>query len=354
MKISNIRNFENIFLIVASLLLAIINTIPYLTWIFKAGSGHENPFMNRDFMINRSIYYTIHSFISILIFAYFNFRWKDFLLPKKARKWIRNLLMVVYNIALFYLLLKVTVLFAEYTVGNPFGKDKAMVFYFWRYLSIYPPAILISFILYLVTRARIIEIENIQLKEENISSQLKSLKDQINPHFLFNTLNTLSSVIRLDKKEEGLRFVQDLSNVYRYILESDRNNLVPVKSELMFLNSYLFMLRKRFDDKLIIDVDIPNIVLDSQIPPMVLQTLIENAIKHNEVSKASPLEIKVYAKNQHIVVKNKLQPKSNDQESFGLGIPNLMKRYQLITGQEIIIRQTETEFIVELPIIEQK
>lgn len=352
MKISNTRNFENIFLIVASLLVAIINTVPFLTWIFKAGSGHENPFMNRDFMINRSIYYVIHSFISILIFAYFNFRWKDFLLPKKAKKWLRNLLLAVYNIALFYLLLKVTVLFAEYTVGNPFGKDKAMVFYFWRYLAIYPPAILISFILYLITRARIIEIENIQLKEENISSQLKSLKDQINPHFLFNTLNTLSSVIRLDRKEEGLRFVQDLSNVYRYILESDKNNMVQVKSELNFLDSYLFMLRKRFDDKLIVNVDISQKTREAQIPPMVLQTLIENAIKHNEVSKASPLKIWVYNKNGNIVVKNELHPKSNDQESFGLGLPNLMKRYELITGKDIIIRQTDTEFIVELPIIE--
>lgn len=354
MRIKNLKNYENLFLILASLLIAIMYTLPFLSGIFKATPDNENPWLNTHFLITRSIWYTIQSFVSILVIAYFNYKGKDRVLPSRFPQWVKTTLLIIYNVVLIYLLLEATVLVAEYTIGNPFGQKKAFIFNLWRYAAIYPAAVLMAYVLSLLTRTRIVEIENAKLKEENISSQLKSLKDQINPHFLFNTLNTLSSIIRLESKEEGLKFVQGLSSVYRYILESDKNNLVTIQHELEFLDSYLYMLKKRFDDKLLVMVEISPNQLQNLIPPMAIQTLIENAIKHNEVSTASPLKIKIYNEDGYIVVRNNLQEKKNDQENLGLGLPNLLKRYRLLTGKDIIIQQDNNSFVVKIPIVKEK
>lgn len=347
-----IKKYENKFLFISSLLIAIINTLPFLASIFYPDNGEGNRFrMDDNTIIIRSVWYCIQSFVSILVFAYFNYSWKKYLLPRKAHKSIRFLLIFTYNIILIALLLFLTVKFAGLTVGNPFGEKGAMYFYFYKYLVIYPPALIISYALAFLTRARIAEIENIKLKEENLSSQLKSLRDQINPHFLFNTLNTLSSVIRLDTKKDGLKFVDDLSSVYRYILESDKHELVKLESELKFLKSYIYMLKKRFHEKLKISIDLPKPLLSSMIPPMVLQILVENAIKHNEIIQSEPLEIIIYSKAKYIIVKNNLREKTEDKNNLGLGLPNLVSRYKLIAKKDVEINQTKDSFIVKLPII---
>lgn len=345
------KKYENSFLILASLLIAFANVLPFVASIFKATEGNENPWMNRSYLIERSIWYFLQSFFSILIFAYFNYRWVNSLISRKAGKTIRIILKIIYNILLIILMLFLTALVAELTFGNPFGYKKAMYFYLWRNIGIYPPAVLIAYILTLITKTKIIEIENVRLKEENVTSQLKSLKEQVNPHFLFNTLNTLSSVIRLDKKQDALRFVDDLSSVYRYILESHKNNLVKVKSELDFLNSYLFMLKKRYGDKLNIDINLSEKILESYILPMALEVLVENAIKHNRIAADSPLNIRIYTEDRFLIVVNNIQEKKTDQENLGLGLPNLIKRYELLTGKEVIIQQNDMHFSVKLPII---
>jgi len=346
-----LKKYENSFLILASLLIAFANVLPFAAGIFKATEGNENPWMNRSYLIERSIWYFLQSFFSILIFAYFNYRWVNYLISGKVKTAIRIILKIIYNILLIILMLFLTAFVAELTFGNPFGFKKAMYFYLFRYIGIYPPAVLIAYILTLITRTKIIEIENVRLKEENVSSQLKSLKEQVNPHFLFNTLNTLSSVIRLDKKQDALRFVDDLSSVYRYILESDKNNLVKIKSELDFLNSYLFMLKKRYGEKLKIDISLSEQILESYVPPMALEVLVENAIKHNRIASGSPLKIRIYTEDRFLNVANNIQEKKTDQENFGLGLPNLIKRYELLTGREVIIRQDDQQFLVSLPII---
>jgi hypothetical protein len=351
MAIGNIKKYENSFLIFSALLIAVVNTLPFFSSIFSATHDNSHPFRDQDFIIRRSLWYFFHSFVSILIFAYFNYSIKDFIIPKKLHRILKILLIILYNILLVYLLLKGTIYFAEITVGNPFGEKIAFYFYLWKYILLNPLAILLAFVLHLVVKTKIIEIENIKLKEENLISQLKTLQDQINPHFLFNTLNTLSSVIRLDTKNEGLKFVDDLSSVYRYILESDKTKLVKVQSELDFLESYNYMLKKRFNKKLQLLIEIPDAIKSTLIPPMVLQLLVENAIKHNKVSQSSPLIINIFAREKHIIVKNNLQRKSNNHENIGLGLPNLIQRYKLLTGKDVIISQTKESFIVKLPII---
>lgn len=353
MNIKNLRNYENTFLIVVSLLFSILYTLPFFLGGLQGNAGSSNPFRNPDFVIPRSFWYLAQTFASFLIFSYFNYRWKHYIIPAKLTKTIRWLLLFVFNIILIVLMLFFTVQFAEYTVGNPFGADKAYYFYFWKYVFVFPVALLLAYILHLITKTRIVEVENAKLKEENLSSQLKSLKDQINPHFLFNSLNTLSSTIHLNKKDNALRFVDDLSSVYRYILDRYEENMVRLEDELKVLESYIYMQKQRFEEKLDIHIDIPGHFKSEFVPPMALHVLVENAIKHNEISAASPLRIEIKGEGKYLSVSNNLQLKVMEHDKLGLGLSNLSKRYNLLTGNEIIIKQSKESFVVKLPVIKK-
>lgn len=190
-------------------------------------------------------------------------------------------------------------------------------------------------------------IENEHLKNENLSVQLASLKNQLNPHFLFNSLNTLSWLINEDK-DKSQRYLQKLSQVLRYSLSLQEQSLVPLKEELTLVDSYIFLLQMRFGDNLKVFKNIGN--TDFQIPPLSLQLLIENAIKHNIISTASPLSIWLESNEQSIIVRNTLNLKSNS-EGTDIGLVNLNERFKILASREIEIEQNEKEFIVILPLI---
>jgi two-component system, LytTR family, sensor kinase len=191
-------------------------------------------------------------------------------------------------------------------------------------------------------------IENEHLKNENLSVQLASLKDQLNPHFLFNSLNTLSWLINEDKVKSQ-HYLQKLSQVLRYSLSMQEQSLVPLKEELALLENYTFLLQMRFGDNLKIVKNIEN--TQFQIPPLSLQLLIENAIKHNIISTASPLSIwiELNENDKTIIVRNTLNLKPNSQGT-GIGLVNLNERFKILVSRAIEIEQNEA-FIVILPLI---
>jgi sensor histidine kinase YesM len=347
----SLKKYEHSYLLLSSVLITIIINLPFFVGFFSDNNGPKNFKFDRDLWFNRTIWYTVHGWVSLIIFSYFNYFWKYFIIPRKWKKIYRISLVAVYNIVLAYILLKLTVWIAGMTVGNIFGPEKAFTFYLWKYFYILPLAVFVAYVLHLITRTKIIEIENARLREENMESQLNSLKEQINPHFLFNTLNTLSSVIRLESKKEGLDFVDKLSSVYRYILESNKADLLMVEEEIRFINSYLFMLKKRYENKLKIILDLPEKVMQTKIPPMTLQLLIENAIKHNKILKTNPLRINIFYQKGSIHVENNVIENNEYSNSFGLGLQNLKERYRLITGEEVVIQKENEKFIVKLPII---
>nr|WP_246616000.1 histidine kinase [Aquimarina litoralis] len=190
----------------------------------------------------------------------------------------------------------------------------------------------------------------VKIKEEKSIAELSALKEQISPHFFFNTLSTLSSIIRKDSKEASLEFINDMSNTYRYSLSSTNSNLVIVKEELEFIKSYTDLLQKRFGSKLSIRLNIDSGVYHNRIPPMSIQLLIENAIQHNIISTESPLVIQVYSKDDYIHVENNLNEKEKVQ-SFGIGLMNLNNRYKLIANKEIYIEKKHDIFLVKLPLL---
>ncbi|HEX3007254.1 MAG TPA: histidine kinase [Bacteroidales bacterium] len=196
-----------------------------------------------------------------------------------------------------------------------------------------------------------VELENEILKREKINAQLQSLKQQVNPHFLFNSLNTLKSLIRSNDSNAG-EFVVRLSEIYRYILQKNHNNIVAVEEEMKILEAYIFMLKLRFDESIRVEINIDKSLYGKvYLPPFTLQMLIENAIKHNIASVAKPLQIEIYNEGStSLIVKNNLQPKITAEESTGIGLDNINKRCMYLYGEGLSIVQSTTHFIVEIPL----
>ncbi|GHT48000.1 hypothetical protein FACS189440_10470 [Bacteroidia bacterium] len=204
-----------------------------------------------------------------------------------------------------------------------------------------------AFVFYVIWR-QAIEREQ-QLREENLKYKYKNLKTQVNPHFLFNSLNTLSEIIYADTKKAD-HYIQKLSGIYRYILDNEDTDLIPLNEELAFVNQYFDLQKERADDKIRLDIDFPN-ADKFKIIPVSLQILVENALKHNAASEENPLEIHVYKELEEVIVSNTLQRKNILDNSFGTGLTNLSERIKLITGKELIVSQENNLFLVKLPIV---
>ncbi|HYF69171.1 MAG TPA: histidine kinase [Ohtaekwangia sp.] len=195
------------------------------------------------------------------------------------------------------------------------------------------------------------EIDAEKLKKESISAQYESLKNQVNPHFLFNSFNVLSHLVYEDQ-EKAVKFIKQLSTVYRYVLDTREKELVSLDDELAFLESYIFLQQIRFESKLDIQIALSGVV--SFVAPLALQMLIENAIKHNVVSADDPLHIRIYSEEGFICVENNLQKKrSNSEPSAGVGLENICKRYEFLTERKAVITKTKGLFIVKLPMIKE-
>ncbi len=190
-----------------------------------------------------------------------------------------------------------------------------------------------------------------KFKNESIRSQLKSLRNQINPHFLFNSLNTLSVLIDKDP-DTAKHFVEELSDVYRYVLNRLGNLMVTITEELEFLESYKYLLDKRHGGNINIDIRVEEKYMSYDIPPLALQLLIENAVKHNVVSRAKPLSIEIFTEDdEFLVVRNSMQKKQAQPISTGIGLKNIRSRFQHLAKRSIEVEETESYFVVKLPLV---
>ncbi len=191
-----------------------------------------------------------------------------------------------------------------------------------------------------------------QFKRAHIQSQLQGLRDQVNPHFLFNSLNTLTNIIHEDKTL-ATSFLKNMSDVYRYILEKRDEQLIPLKDEIQFIESYVFLQKERFKNNLEVTIEVSDYFLEKCVVPLSLQILFENAIKHNIISGKYPLQINVFVdSDKKLVVRNNLQIKSQSMPSTGVGLKNIISRYAFFTNQSVDVVETENEFKVAIPLIE--
>lgn len=209
-------------------------------------------------------------------------------------------------------------------------------------------AIEISIQFFVQWKRSLVEVE--KYKAESLQAQLQNLKDQVNPHFLFNNMSVLSSLVYTDQ-DKAVEFINQLSKVYRYVLDSRNSELVSLDSELVFIRSYTYLLQIRFGTTINFHFDIQDKLRSLLLPPMALQLLIENAIKHNEVSAERPLTITVHADPVALTVSNNLQLRSHPEPVSRTGIRNLQARYRFFTDQTVQVNIRDQQFTVTLPLL---
>lgn len=191
-----------------------------------------------------------------------------------------------------------------------------------------------------------------QLKSEMVRYKFEALQNQLNPHFLFNSFNVLNNLV-FDDKKLAVRFIDQLQEIYDYVLESKEKNLVTLEEELAFVESYAFLLNMRFEEKLQIDVKVQS-SNDQMIAPMVIQLLIENAVKHNVITRQQPLSILILEEDNQLIVSNNIQLKKTIEKSTKTGLSNIKERYSMILERLVTIEQTEGQFRVSIPIIRKE
>lgn len=194
-------------------------------------------------------------------------------------------------------------------------------------------------------------VETEALKRENLQSQLASLKTQINPHFLFNNLSSLSSLI-VEDQDKAVSFVNELSSVYRYLLQANKEDLTTLQKELVFLRHFFHLLKTRFGNGIALETAIDEEYLSCRLPPLTLQLLVENAVKHNAILPNKPLQIRLFTDAAgRLVIVNNLQKKSTAVLSHQTGLQNILSKYRLLHHQQVIVQQTTDSFQVTIPLI---
>jgi two-component system, LytTR family, sensor kinase len=192
---------------------------------------------------------------------------------------------------------------------------------------------------------------NAQLLKANAETKYEVLKNQINPHFLFNSLNTINSLIVTDQ-QAAVHFVNNMSDVFRYVLKSSDVDMVTVEEELHFLEAYIDMLKGRHGNKLKVTKEVQPAHLYYRLPPMALQILVENAVKHNVVSNSKPLHIHIFSHDDdQLTVTNNWQKRKITEPSTGLGLHNLNQRCKYLSNRDLVIQQTTTQFSVTIPLM---
>lgn len=195
-----------------------------------------------------------------------------------------------------------------------------------------------------------IQLENERLRSENLQTQYNMLVGQISPHFFFNSLNSLSMLVRDKNEDKALAYIDQLSYTFRYIIQNGQNTKVTLADEMAFAHAYGELFKVRYADKLFFDIDIDPRYNEWTLPALTLQPLIGNAVKHNTITRKQPFHISIRTEFSTLVVSNRKAPKLEQEPSTGIGLKNLRSRWNLITGQDIEIKETDTEFIVRLPL----
>lgn len=327
-----------------ALLISFLVNLPGAVYFFKVTHFSLKSFSEGwmlDLLLNFCTFFAF-SWLALQINANWSYRF-----TRKQRAY-KMAFLVLGNL----MLLMGSIMFLKFEMVELIGKSlskEEKIFLDFKFSSLLIIILFIARILRLQIVQRESLLENEQLKQQNLQNELVALKNQINPHFLFNSLNTLTSLVREDK--EATTFINKLSYMYRYILQSGDRNLVALKEELKFLESYTYLITTRYRDRFTLEIAITENHMEEQIPPLALQLLVENAVKHNEISEENPLTVRIYSKDGYIFVENTLRPRTSLEESTGNGLANLAKRYFLLLKQEITIQKDADLFSVRLPLL---
>lgn len=339
LKLLEVRQTE---IVKIAALISVLVNFQRTVYFFKSGKFLIDNFSGtsiRDILFN-----LIFSFIFPWFILQLNANWTyRFLIPKP----LKLLATIIVNIGI--LLGSILLFKALYAplVGERMPIEEIR-FLDFKFGVIFIITFFIARILRLQVNQRQSLLENELLKQQNLQNELTALRNQINPHFLFNSLNTLNSLVRENK--EATQFINKLSYMYRYILQSGDRDMVSVAEELKFLESYSYLIKTRYRDRFELDIALDKEHLKKEIPPLALQVLVENAVKHNEISEEHPLKVNIFYKDNYIHVENAIRPRTYEAEGTGNGLLNLEKRYALLGKQKVLISNHNAIFSVRLPL----
>jgi LytS/YehU family sensor histidine kinase len=331
------------------LILGISVFIPLISYIIKPGSdfpGHQI-----SFFILLFIQLELFIFAAGLIFN------RPALNIQPTRRDITRTVLFRFGLFLvccFLIALIVILLFlyAEHMITGA-GPSNTFYYFFHNEFKMWSKGTILGFVfaiaLFIFIQWQSALKREQKLREENLIFQNETLKSQVNPHFLFNCMNTLSALVGA-QPEMAEKFIQKLSSIYRYILENGTRDRVPLKAEVDFIQDYFFLHKIRDDGKINLEV-VVNELDKYEILPVSLQILVENAIKHNKATIEEPLHISVFIEDDMIVIKNNLQRMATQIKSTGIGLKNLAERVRLICGRDLVIEETNDYFQVKVPLL---
>ena len=286
-----------------------------------------------------------------------NLRINDYL--DKRFSWINFLNQRIFFQIITNLFYTILVLIALISVINYF-KFGFFELFNPKLREVFIPAIVTTFIIIIIDitnqffkswKSSLIEVE--KYKTESANAQLQNLKNQLNPHFLFNNLSVLTSLV-YKNQDKAADFINELAKVYRYVLDTKNSELVPLQEELDFINHYIFLQKIRFEDSISFEIKIEESKKSDYLLPMCLQMLVENTIQHNETSQANPLKVLIYTDNDSLVIENPILSRSDISESTKTGIKNIKQRYSFFTDKKVIVSNNGKIFKVILPLIQKK
>ncbi len=301
-----------------------------------------------------------YAFVTILLITLFTWELNRLLEPV-VKKYVSRILPGLRWLLFFFvagclitttitslIVLNVGMVLKNYPLSECLEPLKLNLIYAWLANLLFH---LINIIVYYISQYNYKLIEANHLKQMSIQAELQIVRNQVNPHFLFNNLNVLSALV-LQNSAEANRFIEEFCKVYRYILTTNEKELVELGQELHFIEPYIFLLEKRFDDGLSVKITVDEPFKQLHIVPASLQILIENAIKHNVISRKHPLHIDIHGNgNDALIISNNLQPKPSVERSTGIGLQNIIKRYGLVSNREVVVSNDSTCFKVVLPLI---
>jgi sensor histidine kinase YesM len=320
--------------IIIPLITGMINTYNFSNWQVKLSFLYTIGIAAIVWQGNRYLHFSMRSY----------FDWHN--------KPVQKVLVLLFSVAFYTIPVSILLLVGWY---NFFGNGHINWNVIWE--STFIILIAVIFITHVYETAFLVKetesemVKNEQLEKAKAEAELEALKNQIDPHFIFNSLNTLSHLIE-EKPAKAKLFNDNLADVYRYILQNKARDLVLLKEEMIFLQNYFSLLKIRFEKAVQMEVVVDEKKMEQYlVPPISLQILAENAIKHNEFSDTMPLCISIKLTNDELIIHNPVRKKNLRKPSSGIGLQNLQERYKLTTGKEIIIKEEEKDFTVILPIL---
>ena len=303
-------------------------------------------------VLHASIDFLVLCTYSILIWQ-FNFaldkqesRLKKFFKSETTRLFVQSAISLFVGIAL--------VVVVEFIVHKTIKEENApLPFFIFRGILINIILQILFYAVRSVYQIQQVQVTNAQLMEMSAKAQMDLLRQQVNPHFLFNALNTLKTLVK-SNNPDAQDFIVQLADVYRYLLQNNQKEKVSLREDLSIARSYASLIHARFEDNFKLEVSLLPEVYESYTPPNTFQLLIENAVKHNMIGKGRALLVEIYNEDDHIIIRNNLQPKRTLEHHTGLGLENIRQRYQLLSNREVKILKGEKFFEVWLPILSEK